>query len=355
MALITDVPFTGPNGSTTFTDTTGNYVWTAFGNAQIQSNALVLDGVGDYARTTVDGNLRIGPHDFRIEFDLKIAAADVGTHRIVLDQINTSVSMWTWQIYVAPGGAVHWNVYHPSFGNPSPVQTPSSVADDNWHNIVIERVGGSISLSLDGAVVASAADSRIYETEPLLGLGSRINYNASSAYDFKGSLRNFSFEITPPPPPSTGRIAAWIKKSIIGWDRGRNRTFIRRNTGIYNWPVPVETKMRSYVRVTRGVPPWWGPSGSTTQLPTYKMRGRVLQRDPDGVLPDAPVMNARVALYFRRLHTLIDIQLSDEDGYVQFDNLMPGTQAYYAIAFDPEGAPLQNSVLWDRLSSEPGP
>ena len=62
-----------------------------------------------------------------------------------------------------------------------------------------------------------------------------------------------------------------------------------------------------------------------------------------------------VVLFFRRLHTLVDIQLSDVDGYVQFDNLMPGGQAYYAIAFDPEGAPLQNAVIWDRLSPEPGP
>lgn len=79
-----------------------------------------------------------------------------------------------------------------------------------------------------------------------------------------------------------------------------------------------------------------------------------MQRDPDGVLPDWPLANVRVALFFRRLHTLIDIQLSDSDGYVQFDNMMPGNQAYYAVAFDPDGAPMQNAVIWDRLSSEPG-
>ena len=80
-----------------------------------------------------------------------------------------------------------------------------------------------------------------------------------------------------------------------------------------------------------------------------------MQRDPNGVLPDAPVQYARVVLFFRRLHTLVDIQLSDVNGYVQFDNLMPGGQAYYAIAFDLEGAPLQNAVIWDRLTPEPGP
>ena len=63
----------------------------------------------------------------------------------------------------------------------------------------------------------------------------------------------------------------------------------------------------------------------------------------------------RVALFFRRLHTLIDIQLSDANGYVQFDNLMPGVQAYYGIAFDSDGGLMQNSVIWDRLTPEPGP
>jgi hypothetical protein len=79
-----------------------------------------------------------------------------------------------------------------------------------------------------------------------------------------------------------------------------------------------------------------------------------MQRDPDGVLPDYPLQYVRVALFYRRLHTLIDIQLSDADGYVRFDNLMPGSQAYYAVAFDPEGAPMQNAVIWDRLTPEPG-
>lgn len=146
---------------------------------------------------------------------------------------------------------------------------------------------------------------------------------------------------------------SYIKRSIIGWDRAVTRSYVRRNL-FYTFP-PLETKARSYVRITRGVPPWWGPAGSTAQLPTYKLRGRVMQRDPNGVLPDAPVQYARVVLFFRRLHTLVDIQLSDADGYVQFDNLMPGGQAYYAIAFDPEGAPLQNAVIWDRLTPEPGP
>lgn len=102
-------------------------------------------------------------------------------------------------------------------------------------------------------------------------------------------------------------------------------------------------------------PPWYGnlPPGTAVILPTYEIRGRVMQRDPvteeDYALP-----LIRVALFFRRTNYVVDMQVSDEDGYVTFSNLMPGDQAYYGIAFDAEGAPMQNSVLWDRLTSVPG-
>lgn len=352
MALIFNLPMTGPNGSTTITDTTGNFPWAAFGNAQIQSNALVLDGSGDYVRTDADSRLRIAPGDnFSVKFDMKMAAADSSGYKIVFDQLNTSVPAWTWQVYIY-NGVPYWNIYHPSFGNPTPVQGTTSLADGNWHTVEFKRVSGGIELWVDGSLVASGVDSREYAVQVPFGIGSRIGYNASSSYDYKGELRNLSIDISQPVVLTT-KEAAWVKRNIIGWDRATSRTFIRRNI-IYTFP-PMETRCRSYVRITRGVPPWWGPSGSTTQLPTYKLRGRVMQRDPDGVLPDAPVQYARVVLFFRRLHTLVDIQLSDVDGYVQFDNLMPGGQAYYAIAFDPEGAPLQNAVIWDRLTPEPGP
>ena len=95
-----------------------------------------------------------------------------------------------------------------------------------------------------------------------------------------------------------------------------------------------------------GVPTWWGPAGASAPLPTYELRAQVQQEG-------APLPNVRVALFFRRLNTLIDMKVSDENGNVVFRNLMPGPQAYYMVALDPKGAPLQNSLIWDRLSSTP--
>ena len=109
-----------------------------------------------------------------------------------------------------------------------------------------------------------------------------------------------------------------------------------------------------FYRTRSTTPSWWGllPTGSNPVLPNYKLQGRVMQRDPE-TLEDTPVYNARVVLFFRRTNYVVDMQVSDEDGYVTFPNIMPGDQAYYAIAFDPEGAPMQNSILWDRLSAVP--
>ena len=337
MFYLANVPLSGPDGSTTITDLAGSS-WVADGNAQIQSNALLLDGSGDFVRTS-GGNFAFGGGPFEIGIDVKTTQSG---ERVLVDLYSGSSYSWRLNIrdgkiswYVTSGGYLYLGT--------------ATVNDGNWHSIKVKREGGTINFYVDGVLDGSVADSYVYVTATYLALGAQVT-SRNSAYDLAGSLRNFY--IAKPDLVDT-LTRSYIKRNIIGWDRARTRSYVRRNL-FYTFP-PLETKMRSYVRITRGVPPWWGPSGSTTQLPTYKLRGRVMQRDPDGVLPDAPVRYARVVLFFRRLHTLVDIQLSDVDGYVQFDNLMPGGQAYYAIAFDPEGAPLQNAVIWDRLTPEPGP
>ena len=347
--LLTDVPFSGANGSTTFTDATGNLTWLPLGDAQIQGNALSLDGSGDgvYAASH---NAWFRQFDFSIAFEMKQPPGS--SHKILIELLNIASPQWLWQVHTS-NGILRWVANSSTGSNIQVLTSPSRLDDDTWKAIKLERIAGTLKLYVDSVEVASATDLRDYGNDATLTFG--IRTGVSPAYGYTGLFRNLQIEgEEPPPPPVASKIAAWIKKSAVGWNRGVTRSFIRR-FGVHNWPEPVKPKSVARVYVTRGVPPWWGPSNSTTQLPTYKLRGRVMQRDPDGVLPDEPVVNARVALYFRRLHTLIDIQRSDENGYVQFDNLMPGTQAYYAIAFDPEGAPLQNSVLWDRLSSEPGP
>lgn len=347
MTPVVSIPFVGPNGSTTFTDTTGNTTWVGVGDAQIQGNALVLDGSGDYIWTNTVP-FRLGPWDFRISFKMKQPPGS--SYKLILDHISTSAGpIWTWQIYTI-NGVLHWNVYHPSFGNPSPVTSVARVDDDVQHDIVIERIAGVITMYVDSVAVSTAADTRSYEALSKMGFGARIILT-DSFYYYTGTLDDLLIEIDL--PEFNGRLSSWFLRSDVGWDRSKVFDWTQRSI-IYNPIDYTGTQMQSYVRVTRGVPAWWGPTNATSQLPTYRLRGRVMQRDPDGVLDDWPLENVRVALFFRRLHTLIDIQRSDADGYVEFKNLMPGNQAYYGIAIDLEAPPMQNSIIWDRLTPEPG-
>lgn len=138
---------------------------------------------------------------------------------------------------------------------------------------------------------------------------------------------------------------------------------VTKNMGqtVRGWATPnwagYTVQAHYYRRLTHRTflaPAWWGSKSPNADLrnPTHEIRGRVMQRNPDTQV-NTPLALARVALFYRRHHTFIAGALSDADGYVVFKNLMPENQAYYAIAFDPEGAPLQNAVIWDRLSSVP--
>lgn len=133
-------------------------------------------------------------------------------------------------------------------------------------------------------------------------------------------------------PRLTMRSSVRVKKAWTASSWSGNSVLLQKKT--------LSTK------VTRLLPySWWGllPEGSAQLLPNYKMEGHVLQEN-------VPLSNVRVALFFRRTNYLVDMKVTDSLGYFKFENLMYEPQGYYAIAFDPEGSPLQNSLIWDRLT-----
>ena len=344
---LVDLPLSGPNGSIVFTDNTGR-AWsrpaTAGNNAQIQNNALLLDGNGDYISTPGTDELTFNGRTAVIEFEFKTSQSVAGGTIAVLDYDNNYTGGWLLGIRgnTLPGTL---GLYNTSDGYV--VSSTMTLNDGNWHSVRVEIQGRSVRFVIDGVANASgtansSAFSRI-ATALKVGLGDGVSQS------FAGSIRNVKISV---PDPAAAIKRSVIRKSYIGWDNVKKVPTVEKWEQ-YRHPEPRVVIPRQF-RTTRGVPPWWGSAGSTTQLPTYKIRGRVMIRDAD-TGEDTPLINVRVALFFRRLHTLVDIQLSDADGYVQFDNLMPGVQAYYGIAFDKDGTPLHNSVLWDRLSSEPGP
>lgn len=349
MTLLFNLPLTGPDGSVSIVDTSGNTTWQANGDASIQANALYLDGTGDYISTPTDDRFYIGSGTFEIAFELNVLAVDAGSFLIIIDQLNTNSSLSSWQVYLFEG-RLYFQAYSASGGDQTVVSSPTSIADGTWHAVIIRKVGQTVSLLIDGNLVASASDGRIYVREPSFVIGARRNFNSTTAFMFRGRLRNFSLDVTPVQLAGVFNRSR-VRVQPVGWDRPMRRGDFRR---MEFYPVfPVETKRNDGLRITRGVPPWWGAPGSTTVVPTQRLRGRVMQRDEDAG-EDYPLANVRVALFYRRLHTLIDIRRSDMDGYVVFENLMPGSQAYYAIAFDNDDGVMQNAVIWDRLTPEPG-
>ena len=63
-----------------------------------------------------------------------------------------------------------------------------------------------------------------------------------------------------------------------------------------------------------------------------------------------PVAGARVDLYHRLTRTHIDTQTTDAAGGFAFSYLVRSPEAFFAVAFDPEGGDSYNALIFDRLT-----
>lgn len=129
-------------------------------------------------------------------------------------------------------------------------------------------------------------------------------------------------------------------------------TVIARGAVLMPWRNPPALTMRAMDRLWRAIltPAWWGSrSIGSLPMPNAYIEGHVYQRGEDEV--DVPVGKCRVRLYYRPNGVLIANAITNAAGYYRFDNLMPEANAYYAVAFDPDSDPAQNSLVLDRLSS----
>lgn len=100
-----------------------------------------------------------------------------------------------------------------------------------------------------------------------------------------------------------------------------------------------------------GTPAWWGtrrPNAEPAAI--YYVAGTVRQfKDPSNTV----VPNCRVRLYARSTGNMAAAGLTKSDGTFRFDGLLPSAGGFYAVALDPDGAPLQNAVVADRLVALP--
>ena len=81
-----------------------------------------------------------------------------------------------------------------------------------------------------------------------------------------------------------------------------------------------------------------------TSLPGV-LSGSVLQNG-------SPLGGVRVAVFYRKNRQVAAATRSKPDGTWSVDGLVMDPSAYFAIAFDPPGAPIQNAIIYDLLSAE---
>lgn len=345
MAVILDLPLTGADGSTSFPDGSGR-LWAANGAAQIQGNALSLNGSSYISASSAGFVYGVA---FKVSFWCN-TTDPVSNFRQVLDtyQIGTNQLNYCFGMYnQRPALYVHNNVggsqYHQYVYAPSgPLMN-----DGNDHFIEFVAGGNSYALWMDGVPLAGVtlwtSQPRAPEVlNPIMAIGAQIQ-SGPTAY-FTGKIWGVKVEtFTHSDTLVTGRPSL----IDIGWDRATIFPFPNHVAGvIFDPAAPKGWNKFPHVHRTRGVPTWYGDINSTTQLPVYEIRGQVQQEGE-------PLANVRVALFYRKLNLLVDMQVSDENGYVVFRNLMPAPQGYYGVALDNEGLPMQKSILWDRLTSVP--
>lgn len=97
-------------------------------------------------------------------------------------------------------------------------------------------------------------------------------------------------------------------------------------------------------------PLWWEPQlpgAPGREYAVYSVRGYVRQLANQ---QEVPIKNARVRLYLRSTGVMVGSATTAEDGSYEFQRLMYDSSAYYAVALDPDGEPLQNSLILDRLT-----
>lgn len=165
--------FTGPNGSTTFTDQSSSaHTLTALGNAQIQSSKLDLDGSGDYV-SSPDSADWVLTGDFCLEI-FGVVFDNIASGSTLIAQYESISSRRSW-----------WFLYS---GNLSPKRfqlifsTDGGAVTTALHNftavagvpyaICVERSGTTVRLYVNGVMIGSSTyGSTTFNTTAPLTIG----------------------------------------------------------------------------------------------------------------------------------------------------------------------------------------
>lgn len=150
----------GTDASTTITDQIGK-VWTAFGNAQIDTAqskfggaSVLFDGSGDYISTpdSDDWHLEIG--DFTMECWYRPAA--IGTRQFLCGQGNAGATDYRNCFEITAAGLLR---YFTGLGFVIDLTGTTTLSVDTWYHLAVTKSGTTWRLFLDGALEASTTNA----------------------------------------------------------------------------------------------------------------------------------------------------------------------------------------------------
>lgn len=177
----------GANGSTTFTDDSGNGISvTAGGNAQVStasprtgSGAALFDGAGDALQTVANAALQL-PADFTVLLDVK----STQTSSAGLIGTLSTIGGGGWLIQINNGG-VSGDLR--VFESAAVISGSTIVNNGAWHRVELSRKGTTLRLFHDGALVGSATSSYSYNSN---NVGLTAGQYFGGANDLNGRLDN---------------------------------------------------------------------------------------------------------------------------------------------------------------------
>jgi hypothetical protein len=190
--------FDGADASTTFTDESGK-VWTAAGNAQLDTTILVFgtaaglfDGTGDYISTIDHADFATGTGDYTIDFWFKTTDTDgwlfyQGDNSGIAGSIAHIIG-----VGLVTSGKLGWSPNYRNYPSQTTLQSISTVTDGGWHHCACVRNGDVFTLYLDGVSQANttlAAYNALDSTESVF-IG---QMNTAAGHPYNGSMDEFRF------------------------------------------------------------------------------------------------------------------------------------------------------------------
>lgn len=147
----------GLDASTTFTDESGK-VWTAYGNAQIDTAQAVFggasglfDGTGDYIETPDHADFDLGANDFTIDFRFRPNNVDAAQYLLGSSDGSTDRAY-----SVAYSSSNLFFDYSTNGTSATTLGRPATFAVGNWYHIAFVRSGNLMYMFQNGALLTTS-------------------------------------------------------------------------------------------------------------------------------------------------------------------------------------------------------